>query len=132
MRGRTFWGNDYYSGDRRSPSNAEGKASANSIRIKELELQVEGLSMKCQAMWELLKHAGQVTDEHLFHQLEQIDLRDGQADGKMTPSVAQCPDCQRKTSTRRPQCLYCGCKIEGGEAFATTMPVKPRKPKSDP
>lgn len=119
-------------GDGPVSSHSTSNPSGDQIRIAELENQLEVLTMKCQAMWELLKHAGQLTDDHLLHQLQELDARDGKVDGKMRGGTSQCPQCQRKTSKRRPRCLYCGAEIKVGEVFSSTMPVKPPQRPVDP
>lgn len=112
----------------RSAARAESKSSGNSVRIVELEEQLETMAIKCQAMWELLCHAGQLTDEHLMQKIQEIDLRDGMADGKMTAHVGQCPKCNRKTSARRQNCLYCGEPLKVGEMFSPNTKAKaPRR-----
>lgn len=123
-----FWNSrpNYRTG---SSTNAEGRVSSNTMQIRELESRLEAMAMKCQVMWELLSHAGQLTDEHFWHKLQEIDLRDGQADGKMSGVAADCPQCQRKTSRRRATCLYCGASIGGGEVFSTSTTTRPRRGK---
>ena len=38
----------------------------------------------------------------------EIDLRDGQADGKMTPRPKKCPKCDAMMSPKFGRCLFCG------------------------
>lgn len=124
-----FW--NLSDGHMGSPSTSQ--PSGDQLRIIELENQLEVLTMKCQAMWELLKHAGQLTDDHLLHQLQELDARDGKIDGKMSAGTSQCPQCQRKTSNRRPRCLYCGAEIQVNEVFSSTMPIRPpQRPANGP
>ena len=40
--------------------------------------------------------------------VEEIDLRDGRRDGKLTKNVTECPVCQRTMSRRYGRCFYCG------------------------
>ena len=77
-------------------------------RVRQLQARVDRLSMICQAMWELLRDKAKLTDEDVIKQMQQIDLRDGVEDGKMTRQTLVCPECGRNVSSRREQCLYCG------------------------
>jgi rubrerythrin len=46
----------------------------------------------------------------IMNKIEEIDLRDGKADGKESqPTV--CPDCGHTISKRRSNCFYCGARI---------------------
>ena len=51
----------------------------------------------------------------LADRMQQIDLRDGVADGRITHTVAECPSCHRKTTRRRAECMYCGQPLEVDE-----------------
>jgi hypothetical protein len=89
-------------------SQAKRKAESAADSVRELQARVDRLSMVCQAMWELLRDKTKLTDEDVIKQMQQIDLRDGVADGKMTRQTLVCPECGRNVSSRREQCLYCG------------------------
>ena len=49
-----------------------------------------------------------ITEEQLRARIVEVDLRDGQADGRMTPLPKQCPKCQAKMSPQFGRCLFCG------------------------
>ena len=78
--------------------------------------------MACQAMWELLESRTKFTQDDLEKKMEEIDLRDGIKDGKISKTVATCPSCGRKTSIRRPTCLYCGEPNPNGGTFGQNLP----------
>ena len=82
----------------------------NVAAIVELSDRVDRLVLVCMAMWALLEESKQFTQEQLLAKIKEIDLRDGQADGKISPTVRQCPKCGRVMSQRHNHCLYCGNK----------------------
>jgi hypothetical protein len=98
----------YYSGpDLELP----GVGSEVRVYMERLEHKLNSLALASQAMWELLQENSELSEADLARRMEAIDLRDGVADGKITHSVIECPHCQRKTTQRRPNCMYCGQPI---------------------
>ena len=85
--------------------------------IRELRDQVERLALMCQAMWELVRARASLSDAELEKLAQEIDLRDGMADGKLTSHPVKCPNCGRVSNSRHKKCLYCGLLFEG-DAFA--------------
>lgn len=75
---------------------------------QELEDRLDKLALICMAMWSLMRQTTQLTEEDLMQRVKEIDLLDGQADGRITPQVARCPACNRVMSPRHTRCLYCG------------------------
>ncbi len=96
---------------------ATGRSSdyRTASHVAELERRMDKLTMLCSAMWELLQERTDLTDDDLNERVMQIDLRDGQADGKVQKEVANCPKCGRVMSQRHVRCLYCGAdKLDAG------------------
>lgn len=97
------------------------KASADADRVVTnmllLENKVESLALACQSLWELLRENTQLTEQDLEAKMEQVDLRDGRKDGKMSAVTNECAQCGRKTSRRRPRCIYCGTDVGSPEVF---------------
>ena len=89
---------------------AKRKSSDNEISIRTLEEKIDHLSLVCMAMGELLEEVG-FSKKMLLNKIEEIDLRDGKLDGKLSPSNT-CKSCSRTVATRHISCLYCGTKIE--------------------
>ena len=86
-----------------------------------LDERVDKLVLACMAMWELLKDRTELTEEDLMAKVQEVDLRDGQADGKVSKTVAKCPKCGRTMSPRHKKCLYCGAsKLKVGAFDAAT------------
>lgn len=85
----------------------------------ELQYRFDRLSLICMAMWELMKKQG-LTDEQLLEKMKELDLADGQADGKAgAAKVATCSNCGRVVSTRHRRCLYCGHERDNAKPFDT-------------
>lgn len=74
-----------------------------------LECEVNRLMMICQALWELIKQSHpEFTDEDLANKVMQIDLTDGNLDGKVKRKVNHCTSCGRALNPRHMRCIYCG------------------------
>ncbi|MBN1555999.1 MAG: zinc-ribbon domain-containing protein [Phycisphaerae bacterium] len=76
--------------------------------VRFLEDRLDKLLLVCSALWELLRDRTDLTEDDLLAKVQEVDLRDGQADGKITRTVKKCPKCGRTMSPRHKQCLYCG------------------------
>jgi hypothetical protein len=90
---------------------AAAASSANAqhqTAVRELAQQIERLSLMNQALWELLRDRVGITEAELEQKAQEVDLRDGVADGKMTATAVRCPTCQRVNNSRHAKCLYCG------------------------
>jgi t-SNARE complex subunit (syntaxin) len=90
--------------------NASAAANVRNTDIRELQHQVERLSLLNQAMWELLRERLNLTDADLEAKAREVDLRDGVEDGKMTAHAVRCPSCSRISSSRHHKCIYC-CQL---------------------
>jgi len=95
--------------------NAKGAEALSSV--EQLEERVDQLALISQAMWEILREHGGVSEEILEAKVEEIDLRDGKRDGKVGKTVDTCPKCSRKIHPRHGKCLYCGAVQEHHEVF---------------
>ena len=105
-------------------SQANTKAIRADSRASQLEGELElmndriaVLALACQSLWELLQDHTGITAAELDKKMEEIDLRDGVRDGKMTATTDTCSKCGRKTSRRRKNCIYCGNQTGKGEVF---------------
>lgn len=81
--------------------------------VQRLEATVDRQALACQAMWELLQQHLPLGEKDLLAKMEQIDLRDGVADGKMTRHASACSGCGRAVPAKRKKCLYCGVNAGG-------------------
>lgn len=100
-----------------SANRAHASAQQTNRQIERLEEKVDALALACQSLWEIVRETTNFSEDHLLARMEQIDLRDGKADGKMSPIGQACPQCGRKTSRRRDQCIYCGETSGSSEVF---------------
>jgi len=92
-----------------SANHAARKATDFQERVRFLEDRLDRMLLQNMAMWSLLRDSMGLTDQDLLNRVQEIDLQDGVADGKVTrTSPTTCPRCQRAFSPRHRRCLYCG------------------------
>lgn len=92
--------------------NAKQLAITSGTSIANLQAQLDTLVLANHAMWELLSKKVGVSEKELVRLMNEIDLRDGIADGKISKAqIRQCSDCGHKIKKRRPNCYWCGSKI---------------------
>lgn len=98
---------------------AIGKERVEAVRTDfgRLCKQLSRQALVCQALWELLSERLGVTEEELAAKIEEIDLRDGLADGKIGTQQLRCPQCGRPSNSSRRTCLYCGADLDVPHAF---------------
>ena len=101
----------------RKANSAKSAAERTHLHINRLEGKIESLALACQSLWELLQEHTALTEADLEQKMEEIDMRDGQRDGRLSKRAEACEKCGRKTSRRRPNCLYCGHFHEADELF---------------
>ena len=82
-----------------------------------LEDRLDKLLLACTALWELLRDRTDLTEADLLAKVQEVDLRDGQADGRINKTVKKCPRCGRTMSPRHGECLYCGERDLSAGAF---------------
>lgn len=90
-------------------SGANVRSHSNRTDIGHLNEKIESLSLLTQAMWEMLEENGFSRTE-LERKIEEIDLRDGVRDGRVTGST-HCPECGHRLRQNRINCYWCGAKI---------------------
>ena len=108
----------------RKISQAQGAAEAGKQRADAVRFDFDRLlkqqarqALVCQALWELVSERLGLTDEDLAKRVEEIDLRDGQADGKIDTRQLTCPQCGRPANSSRRTCVYCGAALDVPYAF---------------
>lgn len=98
-------------------SNAKLQSRTNERNIAELEEKIDALSLACHAMWEILQENHGLTSAQLEQKIQEIDLRDGKADGKLDLDIKNCPECGHKINKRHTNCFYCGSDISNSALF---------------
>ena len=104
-------------GARQDASSAKNKADRMEFELSALSRKVERLSLASQALWELLRDHTDFQEEHILAKMQEIDLRDGKADGRIGQTAVVCPQCGRQGSSVRTGCLYCGTEIPRHHVF---------------
>jgi hypothetical protein len=87
---------------------ASEKVSDLGTELQQISLRLDRLTLASQAMWELIREKTRLTDADIRKRVEQIDMRDGIKDGKISAVVLTCPTCGKPISSKRPVCVYCG------------------------
>lgn len=83
------------------------------IRLQKLlEANLAKSMMINEALWEIIRDKLQLTEQDLYEKLNEIDMRDGQLDGKNQRKVVECPSCGHSVSARHAACIYCGKIID--------------------
>ena len=84
--------------------STDGLARDSLVRLEE---KLDRLALITRAMFELMQSSG-ITETQLSTKVTEIDLRDGQADGRMSPKPKRCPKCDAMISPKFGRCLFCG------------------------
>jgi hypothetical protein len=82
-----------------------------------LEERVDRLVLLCRALFELHQESTGHAEERLSAKILEIDMRDGLADGRMSPIPERCPKCEAMMSPRFGRCLFCGYISPSGPAL---------------
>ncbi|MGK7932936.1 MAG: hypothetical protein AB4041_16110 [Microcystaceae cyanobacterium] len=92
---------------RKATSQAEDMASL----INHLENKIDLLSLRCQAMWEVLRDNTQLSDEVIKEKITAFYEKHGVVRGKIAKKAEKCPNCNRPMDKRTKKCLYCGHSV---------------------
>ena len=85
--------------------------------VVRLEEKLDRLALITRALFELMQETNGVTEERLTAKVVDIDLRDGQQDGRMTARPRKCPKCDAMMSPKFARCLFCGFREDAPAAF---------------
>ena len=97
--------------------DAAGQARSARLTTAEVEARLERTLLACEALWSLMRERFSLTDVDLVQRINDIDLMDGQLDGRAAKGAVSCPKCKRTIGRRFPKCMYCGQAIVH-DAFA--------------
>lgn len=79
-------------------------------RIEDANERIDELAIILRAMWALMEEQG-MTAEQLAAKIEEIDLQDGVADGRVTQRPVDCPSCDSKVPAGLSRCQFCGAQL---------------------
>jgi hypothetical protein len=99
---------------------AQSKGYDTERRIRQLEAEVDALTLIVMAMWELFGKSNGLFMKDLEAKMQEIDLRDGKLDGKLSFGWVACQSCGRKLDQRRRTCVYCGAVLDKSSGAADT------------
>lgn len=102
---------------RSAARRSEDKAENAVDLARRLDDRIDRLALINMALWSLLKERTGLTEEDLASRVQQLDLEDGRADGKIGGQVVECPQCRRTLSQKHQRCLYCGFEPTDREVF---------------
>ncbi len=88
--------------------HASRKATDLATEIKALRGAIDKMLLINRALWEIIAEKNGLSDEYLTEKVNEIDLRDGKLDGKVTAAVRQCASCGKTIFAGHQKCLYCG------------------------
>lgn len=100
---------------RRAATQAESAVRKSQSRTTEVRREMAILGERLDklilinaAMWSLLQERTGLSEEDLTQRAQEIDMRDGVPDGKITRTLKKCANCGRTISRRHNKCLFCG------------------------
>ncbi len=79
-------------------------------KVEYLEDSIDRLTLITQALWEILQKKVGIEESELTALIEEIDLRDGKLDGKISKTPQKCSKCNQSVSVKTNVCFYCGHK----------------------
>jgi len=96
---------------------ARSDVQAQESALADLNRRFERLALITQAVAELLTERAHVGEADLAAKIDEIDMRDGVHDGRVSLAPRSCPKCGREIPGHRTTCLYCGGRPEVGRPF---------------
>jgi hypothetical protein len=92
----------------RSAAVADGTIHTN--RIEDLNERIDSMAIILRALWSLLEERG-LTSEQLMAKIDELDMLDGTADGRMQRAAVDCPKCDSKVAPGLTNCQFCGAEV---------------------
>ncbi|MGB9602808.1 MAG: hypothetical protein ACPMAG_08455 [Limisphaerales bacterium] len=113
---------DLYQNYNIKKAEAEAESAKQAVErvrneIYAINNRLDTLVLATQALFEIVKEQTGITEDQLVKKMEEIDLRDGVADGRITSQIVNCRKCGRKNNSKRLNCLYCGEELPHGDLF---------------
>jgi hypothetical protein len=101
-------------------AQASDRAKQLQGEVDDLKRRADALTLACQALWEIVGVKLGIDDQTILRKMQEVDLRDGQADGKIATRPVTCPRCSRNSNSKRRTCVYCGAPLPVGNLFEKT------------
>ena len=98
-------------------SSAGHRASQAQDRLKDLDKRLDHLTLYCQAMWELIRENTRLEEDDIVKKANEIDMRDGKADGKIQAALLVCSVCHRNNNSQKKKCMYCNAELQRDHVF---------------
>ena len=92
----------------RSAAVADGSLHTN--RIEDLNERLDSMAIILRALVSLLEERGLSADD-LMAKIEELDLADGTADGRVKAGPVECTGCDSKVPPGLTKCQYCGTAV---------------------
>ena len=92
----------------RSAAVADGSLHTN--RIEDLNERLDSMAIILRALVSLLEERGLSADD-LMAKIEELDLADGTADGRVKAEPVECTGCDSKVPPGLTKCQYCGTAV---------------------
>ena len=80
------------------------------------DARIDRLALLCEAMWDLISERTDLTTDDLRLRVEELDLLDGQRDGRRQKMPTACP-CGAKVNPKAAVCQFCGAAAPERSAF---------------
>lgn len=87
-------------------------------QFENLEDQISRLKLIVESMWELMSEVTGLTTEQLEQRISEVDMDDGQADGRKVHAAAMCTQCDSMIPSRSKVCTYCSAPAPLRSPFA--------------
>lgn len=95
---------------------SEAREEASKFQAR-LERKINMLTLINRGLWEMLEERLDVSMDELVQKVQEIDLRDGVADGRLNRKADDCPKCDAKINRDFNRCLFCGYVPQDQDVF---------------
>lgn len=120
----------------RTAEAAQRDAQHTDARLQQevlrLESKIDGLALICQALTEILRDSGGVSEASIEAKMKEIDDRDGRSDGRIAGKPTECPKCHRPAHTRQRVCMYCSTPIQAGMLVERPLTARTTRTRGKP
>lgn len=94
-------------GLRQTAEDISDQRRQTDLQLSNADQRVDRLALICEAMWDLMREHTTLTDEDLANKLAELDMSDGNKDGRRQQISAACV-CGAMVNARSEICQFCG------------------------